>query len=56
MGETEKALEVFKDALRDSRAKSGPWEWRLHQRILQTDDHQILALWVEAYEAANRTN
>jgi hypothetical protein len=45
LGQEEKAREAFERALYDARAKQGSREQGLHQRILQLEDRQILALW-----------
>ena len=52
MGEPEKAIEAFEEALRDARAKSGSWELELHRRMVQMKDSNTLALWVSVVEAA----
>ena len=52
MGEPEKAVEAFEKALRDARAKSGPWETSLHRRMVQMADRNTLGLWVSVVEAA----
>ena len=51
IGEPEKAIEAFKEALRDARAKSGSWEQQLHQSMVQMEDRNTLALWVSVVEA-----
>ena len=53
IGETEKAVEAFEEALLDARGKLGPWEQDLHQRIVQMEDRNTLELWVSVVEAAN---
>jgi tetratricopeptide (TPR) repeat protein len=52
IGELEKAAEAFEQALRDARAKSGPWEQELHRRMVQMEDRNTLGLWVSVVEAA----
>lgn len=52
IGELEKAVEAFEKALRDARAKSGPWEQELHRRMVQLKDRNTLELWVSVVEAA----
>lgn len=51
IGELEKAVEAFEQALRDARAKSGPWERELHQRMVQIEDRRALALWVSVIKS-----
>ena len=51
LGESEKAVEAFEEALRDARAKSGPWEQELHRRMIQIEDQNMLGLWVSVVEA-----
>ena len=51
IGEPNKAVEAFEEALRDARAKSGPWERELHQRMVQMEDRNTLVLWVSVVEA-----
>ncbi len=53
IGEVEQAVEAFEEALRDARAKPGPWERELHRRMVQMKDHNTLALWVSVVKAAN---
>ncbi|WP_281859051.1 hypothetical protein [Litoreibacter halocynthiae] len=52
LGELKKAVDAFDKALRDARAKPGPWERELHQRIVQIEDRNTLALWVSVVESA----
>lgn len=52
VGEPEKALRAVDQALRNARSKPGPWERELHQRMLQLEDHNTVALWVSVVEAA----
>ncbi|WP_128910882.1 hypothetical protein [Tropicibacter alexandrii] len=52
IGEVEQAVEAFDEALRNARAKPGPWEQELHRRMLQMKDNNTLALWVSVVEAA----
>mgnify|MGYP000253126185 CR=1 FL=1 len=52
IGEPEKAVEAFEQALRDARAKSGPWERELHQRMVQIEDRRALALWVSVVKSS----
>ena len=52
MGEAEQAVEAFYEALRNARAKPGPWEQELHRRMAQMEDDNTLALWVSVVEAA----
>jgi len=51
LGEPEKAVEAFAEALRDARAKSGPWEQELHKRMVRLEDRNTLALWVSVVKA-----
>ncbi|MBU2868676.1 tetratricopeptide repeat protein [Pacificibacter marinus] len=51
IGEPEKAIEAFEQALRDARAKSGPWERELHKRMIQIADGRALALWVSVVKS-----
>ncbi len=51
IGGPEKAVEAFGQALRDARAKSGPWERELHQRMVQIEDRRALALWVSVVKS-----
>lgn len=51
IGEPEKAVEAFEQALRDARAKSGPWERELHIRMVQIEDRYTLAMWASVVEA-----
>ena len=51
VGEPEKAIEAFEEALRDARTRSGSWEQELNQRMVQIEDRNTLALWVLAVEA-----
>ncbi|WP_425097560.1 tetratricopeptide repeat protein [Tropicibacter sp. S64] len=51
IGKPEKAVEAFEKALRDARAKAGPWEQELHQRMVQLEDRNTLILWVSVVEA-----
>ncbi len=50
IGETAEAVAAFGKALRDAKAKPGPWE--LHQRMLQSEDHSAFALWVSVVNSA----
>jgi hypothetical protein len=52
LGKTAEAFEAFDKALRDARAKSGPWETGLHQRMVHIDDSITLALWLSVVDAA----
>ena len=51
IGETAAAIEAFEKALRDANAKSGPWERELHQRMVQIEDYNTLALWVSVIQS-----
>ncbi len=52
IGEPNNAVEAFEGALRDARAKSGPWEQELHRRMVQMEDRKTRAMWVSVVEAA----
>ena len=52
MGEPERAVEAFEEALRDARATSGPWERAVPQRMVQIEDRNMLALWMAVVEPA----
>lgn len=53
LGKVEQAVEAFEEALRNARAKPGPWEQQLHRRMVHIEDSNMLALWVSVIEAAN---
>lgn len=50
VGEPEKAVEAFEQALQHARAELGPWERELHQRMVRMEDSNTLALWVSVVE------
>ena len=52
MGEPEKAVEAFQNALRSAQAKPGPWEDDLHRRMVLLEDRKTRVLWVSVVEAA----
>lgn len=52
IGEQAAAIEAFDKALRDAKAKPGPWERALHLRMVQIENRNMLALWVSVVEAA----
>ena len=52
VGEPKEAVDAFDKALRDARAKSGPWERELHQRMVQIEDRKTLAVWLSVVESA----
>ncbi|WP_415404680.1 hypothetical protein [Tateyamaria sp. SN3-11] len=52
LGETATAAKAFDSALRDAKAKAGPWERELHQRMVQIDDRRTFALWVTVVKAS----
>ena len=51
LGKTADAAEAFAQALRDAKARPGPWERNLHQRMLQNEDRNARALWVSVVAA-----
>jgi hypothetical protein len=46
VGESTAAIAAFEKALHDAKNKSGPWERQLHQRMIEIEDPNTLALWV----------
>ncbi|MAC77621.1 MAG: hypothetical protein CML66_06115 [Rhodobacteraceae bacterium] len=52
VGKTLEAAIAFEKALRDARAKPGPWERELHQPMVQIEDRGTLALWVSVVQMA----
>jgi hypothetical protein len=52
LGRKHEAATAFEKALRDARAKPGPWEQELHQRMVQIEDRGALELWVSVVQMA----